>query len=59
MAIVGGAVLPLMFARVADLNGIAVAFLVPMAAYLAIVVFAVVASKVVVAPRSAVFSATH
>ena len=59
MAIVGGAVLPLMFARVADLNGIAVAFLVPMVAYLAIVVFAVVASKVVVAPRSAAFSATH
>ncbi len=39
MAIIGGALLPVLFARVADLSGIADAFFVPMCAYAAVGIF--------------------
>lgn len=45
MAIVGGAILPLLAGAVADRVGLARAFLVPMAAYAGIAVFAVSASR--------------
>lgn len=46
MAIVGGAVLPLLFGHVADVSDIALAFLIPMAAYFGIAAFAAIASRV-------------
>jgi fucose permease len=41
MAIIGGALLPVLFASVADMSGISDAFFVPMCAYAAIGVFGV------------------
>jgi MFS transporter, FHS family, L-fucose permease len=45
MAIIGGAVLPQIAGRLADAGGLHAAYLVPMAAYLAISVFALSAAK--------------
>jgi MFS transporter, FHS family, L-fucose permease len=45
MAIVGGAVLPLLVGRLADSAGLHTSFLVPMVAYVAIAVFALAAGK--------------
>jgi FHS family L-fucose permease-like MFS transporter len=42
MAIVGGAVLPQVFGRVADSSGLAAAFVVPLLAYVCIVAFALI-----------------
>lgn len=45
MAIIGGAILPQVAGKVADASGLHAAFLVPMAAYIAITVFAMSAAK--------------
>jgi MFS transporter, FHS family, L-fucose permease len=45
MAIIGGALLPQVAGRVADASGLHAAFLVPMAAYIVITVFAMSAAK--------------
>jgi FHS family L-fucose permease-like MFS transporter len=45
MAIIGGAILPQVAGKVADASGLHAAFLVPMAAYVAITVFAMSAAK--------------
>jgi FHS family L-fucose permease-like MFS transporter len=45
MAIIGGAVLPQIAGRLADAAGLHAAYLVPMAAYVAITVFALSAAK--------------
>lgn len=45
MAIIGGAILPQLAGKVADASGFHAAFLVPMAAYIAIAVFAMSAAK--------------
>ena len=45
MAIIGGAILPQVAGKVADASGLHAAFLVPMAAYIAITVFAMGAAK--------------
>lgn len=45
LAIVGGAVLPLLVGRVADLGGIAVAFVIPALAYLGVATFAIRAAR--------------
>ena len=45
MAIVGGAVLPLLVGRLADSAGLHTSFLVPMVAYVAIAVFTMAAGK--------------
>jgi FHS family L-fucose permease-like MFS transporter len=45
MAIIGGAVLPQIAGRIADAAGLHAAFLLPMAAYAAISVFAMMAAK--------------
>lgn len=45
MAIIGGAILPQLAGKVADASGFHTAFLVPMAAYIAITVFAMSAAK--------------
>ena len=45
MAIIGGAVLPQLAGKVADASGFHTAFLVPMVAYIAIIVFAMTAAK--------------
>jgi FHS family L-fucose permease-like MFS transporter len=49
MAIIGGAVLPWLAGRIADAAGLHTAFLLPMAAYVAITVFALMAAKARVA----------
>jgi len=49
MAIIGGAVLPRLAGHIADEAGLRVAFLIPMAAYAAISVFAIMAAKARVA----------
>jgi FHS family L-fucose permease-like MFS transporter len=49
MAIIGGAILPQITGRIADAAGLHVAYLLPMAAYVAISVFAMVAAKARVA----------
>lgn len=41
MAIIGGALLPVLFASIADMNGIAAAFFVPMSAYVVIGIFGI------------------
>ena len=46
MAIVGGAVLPLIVGRIADLAGLRAAYFVPMLAYACIAVFGIVAARV-------------
>jgi len=46
MAIIGGAVLPRITGKIADIAGLHLAFLLPMAAYVAISVFAITAAKV-------------
>jgi FHS family L-fucose permease-like MFS transporter len=45
MAIVGGAVLPQIFGRVADANSLAAAFIVPLLAYVCIVAFALIGRR--------------
>jgi FHS family L-fucose permease-like MFS transporter len=45
MAIIGGAILPQLAGKVADASGFHTAFLVPMAAYIVITVFAMSAAK--------------
>jgi FHS family L-fucose permease-like MFS transporter len=50
MAIVGGAVLPPITGKIADLAGLHTAFLLPMAAYALICVFAITAARARVAP---------
>jgi FHS family L-fucose permease-like MFS transporter len=45
MAIVGGALLPQLVGRVADLGSLGIAFLVPAAAYLGIAFFAAATSR--------------
>jgi len=49
MAIIGGAILPQIAGRIADAAGLHAAFLLPMAAYIAISVFALMAAKARVA----------
>jgi FHS family L-fucose permease-like MFS transporter len=49
MAIIGGAVVPQIAGRIADLAGLHAAYLLPMAAYIAISVFAMMAAKARVA----------
>ena len=49
MAIIGGALLPVLFAAVADTSGISTAFFVPMLAYAAIAIFGVTVARAVVA----------
>ena len=46
MSIVGGALLPVLFGHVADISGIAVAFVIPMVAYFGIAAFAAAAARV-------------
>jgi FHS family L-fucose permease-like MFS transporter len=48
MAIIGGALLPVLFASVADARGIATAYYVPMLAYAAIAVFGITISAAVI-----------
>jgi FHS family L-fucose permease-like MFS transporter len=57
MAIVGGALLPVLAGHVADIASIALAFLVPMAAYVGIALFAAAAAKVRVSSALAAPSA--
>jgi fucose permease len=45
MAIIGGALLPVLFASIADARGIATAYVVPMLAYLGIALFAFLVGK--------------
>jgi FHS family L-fucose permease-like MFS transporter len=45
MAIIGGALLPVLFASIADAQGIATAYMVPMLAYLGIALFAFLVGK--------------
>ena len=49
MAIIGGAILPQITGRIADAAGLHAAYLLPMAAYAAISVFAMMAAKARVA----------
>jgi FHS family L-fucose permease-like MFS transporter len=51
MAIVGGAVLPLIVGRIADTAGLHTAYLVPMLAYACIAAFALSAGRVRLAQR--------
>jgi FHS family L-fucose permease-like MFS transporter len=57
MAIVGGAVLPLIVGRIVDAAGLHVAFLVPMLAYGCIALFATAAGRAQVAPAPEVAAA--
>jgi FHS family L-fucose permease-like MFS transporter len=50
MAIIGGALLPVLFASVADNHGVASAFFVPMTAYLGIALFAALIARAVIVP---------
>jgi FHS family L-fucose permease-like MFS transporter len=52
MAIVGGAVLPLIVGRIADAAGLHAAYLVTMVAYACVAVFALSAGRVRLAPRA-------
>lgn len=59
MAIVGGALLPLLFGRIADASGVAAAFFVPMTAYVLIVAFAVAVGRTAVTRLSPSASIAH
>jgi FHS family L-fucose permease-like MFS transporter len=54
MAIVGGAVLPLIAGRIVDVAGLQAAFLVPMLAYAGIAVFATAAGRARTVPATEV-----
>ncbi|MES1158662.1 MAG: MFS transporter [Terricaulis silvestris] len=59
MAIVGGAALPWLTGRVADAAGFNLAFIVPLAGYLGIVVFAIAAARKAVSGAAATASVGH
>jgi FHS family L-fucose permease-like MFS transporter len=54
MAIVGGAVLPLIVGHIVDAAGLQIAFLVPMLAYACIALFATAAGRARAAPAAEV-----
>jgi FHS family L-fucose permease-like MFS transporter len=58
MAIIGGALLPVVFARVVDASGISTAFFVPMLAYVAIALFGVTITRAAIAHVTGVATQT-